>query len=129
MLTLDDRHDGTLLNGRGTLETISVDTCKIVNFHSIEYDFIVKCTSKELGLQVHGIERVDGLVIVGFDLTCQKNVSFCSYRVDSEVYGAVCLLWRRENLPSGISSSPLSVEAMIAIGFDRISRSQALPGI
>jgi hypothetical protein len=40
----------------------------------------LKHTSKELGLQVHGIERVDSLVIVGFDLTCKEGnlVSFCS---------------------------------------------------
>jgi len=30
-------------------------------------------TSQKLRLQVHGIERVDGLVIVGLDLTCQTN--------------------------------------------------------
>jgi hypothetical protein len=29
-------------------------------------------TSKEIGLQVHLIERVDGLVIVGLDLTCRQ---------------------------------------------------------
>jgi hypothetical protein len=30
-------------------------------------------TSKEFGLQVHGVERIDGLVIVGFDLTYGRN--------------------------------------------------------
>ncbi len=30
-------------------------------------------TSEKLRLQVHGIEGVDGLVIVGLDLTCEKK--------------------------------------------------------
>jgi hypothetical protein len=49
-LTLDDGHDGALLDGRGTLETVGVDS------------------TEELGLEVHGIEGVRGLIIVGLDL-------------------------------------------------------------
>jgi hypothetical protein len=49
--TVDDRHDSALLDSRWALETVGVDS------------------AKELGLEVHGIERVGGLVIVGFDLT------------------------------------------------------------
>lgn len=58
--TLDDGHDSALLDSRRALEAIGVDT------------------AKELGLQVHLVERVDGLVIVGLDLSCkrqEKNVS------------------------------------------------------
>jgi len=32
-------------------------------------------TSEKLWLQVHGIEGIDGLVIVGFDLTCNQLLS------------------------------------------------------
>lgn len=33
-------------------------------------------TSEELRLEVHVIERVDGLIVVGLDLSCEaKNVS------------------------------------------------------
>jgi hypothetical protein len=49
-LTLNDGHDGTLLDGARPLETVSVDT------------------TKQLGLQVHRIEGVGGLIVVGFDL-------------------------------------------------------------
>lgn len=55
--TLDDGHDGPLLNSRGTLETVGIDT------------------TKQLGLQVHGIERVGNLIIVGLDLTCSVLAS------------------------------------------------------
>jgi hypothetical protein len=44
--TLDDGHDGALLDSRRALEAIGVDT------------------TEELGLEVHGIERVGGLIIV-----------------------------------------------------------------
>jgi hypothetical protein len=37
-LTLDDGHDGALLDSRGALETVGVDT------------------TEELGLEVHGVE-------------------------------------------------------------------------
>ena len=37
-------------------------------------------TTKKLRLEVHVIERVDGLVIVGLDLSCGKRtVSICAY--------------------------------------------------
>lgn len=51
--TLDDGHDGALLDGRRALETVGVDT------------------AQELGLQVHVVEGLGDLVIVGFDLACQ----------------------------------------------------------
>ena len=50
-LTLDDGHDGALLDSRRTFETVSVDT------------------AEQFALQVHGIEAVGGLIVVGFDLT------------------------------------------------------------
>jgi hypothetical protein len=50
-LTLDDGHNGTLLNSRGTFETIGVDT------------------AEQLALQVHGVERVGDLIVVGLDLS------------------------------------------------------------
>ena len=50
--TLDDGHDGALLDGRGALETVGVDS------------------TEELGLQRHVVEGVRGLVVVGLDLAC-----------------------------------------------------------
>lgn len=50
LLTLDNGHDGALLNGRWTLETIGIDT------------------AEELSLQVHVVEGVDGLIVVRLDL-------------------------------------------------------------
>jgi hypothetical protein len=52
ILTLDDWHDSALLDSRWALETVCVDT------------------TEKLRLQVHGVEGVDGLIIVGLDLTC-----------------------------------------------------------
>jgi hypothetical protein len=49
-LTLDDRHDGALLNSRWSFETVGVDS------------------TEKLCLEVHRVERVDGLIVVGFDL-------------------------------------------------------------
>jgi hypothetical protein len=51
-LTLDDGHDGTLLDSRGALETVGVDS------------------TEELSLQVHVVERVGDLIVVGLDLAC-----------------------------------------------------------
>lgn len=51
-LTLDDGHDSTLLNGGRALETVGVDS------------------TEELGLEVHRIEGVGGLIVVGLDLAC-----------------------------------------------------------
>lgn len=50
--TLNDGHDGTLLDSRGALETVGVDS------------------TEELSLQVHVVERVGDLIVVGLDLTC-----------------------------------------------------------
>lgn len=51
-LTLDNGHDGALLDGGGALETVGVDS------------------TEELGLQVHRVERVGRLIVVGLDLAC-----------------------------------------------------------
>lgn len=56
-LTLDDGHDGALLDSRGALETVGVDT------------------TEELSLEVHGIEGVGGLIVVGLDLSCSAGSS------------------------------------------------------
>ena len=55
-LTLDNGHDGALLDGRGALEAVGVDT------------------SQELGLQVHSVKRVGGLVVVGLDLAWRVSI-------------------------------------------------------
>ena len=59
-LTLDDWHNGALLDSRWTLETVGVHT------------------TEKLWLQVHGIEGVDGLIVVGLDLSCNSRVSLGS---------------------------------------------------
>jgi hypothetical protein len=51
-LTLDDGHDGALLDGRRALETVGVDT------------------AEQLSLQVHVVEGVGDLIVVGLDLGC-----------------------------------------------------------
>ena len=56
-LTLDDGHDGTLLDSRRTLETIGVDS------------------TEELRLQVHVVEGVGDFIVVGLDLACAGLVS------------------------------------------------------
>ena len=53
--TFDDGHDSTLLDGRGPLEAVGVDS------------------AQELALQFHGIEAVGGFIIVGFDLGCSDG--------------------------------------------------------
>ena len=50
LLTLDDWHDSALLDSRWALETVGVDS------------------TEELALEVHRVERVGGLIIVGLDL-------------------------------------------------------------
>lgn len=50
--TLDDGHDGALLDSRGALETVGVDS------------------TEELSLEVHVVERVGDLIVVGLDLAC-----------------------------------------------------------
>lgn len=120
--TLDDWHDSTLLDSRGALETISVDT------------------AKKLGAEVHGIERIGDLVIVRLDLSCStrnpimlamlvNGFDFCSsaamirlrccaqrggkpHNRRMRQLGEKPSIWVL-NLPSGTSSRPLS--AMIAI--------------
>jgi hypothetical protein len=93
-LTLDDGHDGALLDGRRALETVGVDS------------------AEELSLQVHVVEGVGDLVVVGLDLTCTR-VSLCAQK---RLPVAVALRGAQpaENSPSGTSSRPFS--AMIATG-------------
>jgi hypothetical protein len=55
-LTLDNGHDGALLDGRGALEAVGVDT------------------SQELSLEVHAIERVGGFIVVGLDLAWRVSI-------------------------------------------------------
>jgi len=55
VLTLDDRHDGALLNSRRSLETVGIDT------------------AKKFGLQIHRVKGVCGLIIVGLDLAYWMN--------------------------------------------------------
>jgi len=54
-LTLDNGHDGALLDGGGALETVGVDS------------------TKELCLEIHRIERVGGLVVVGLNLAYRRG--------------------------------------------------------
>lgn len=104
IVTLNDGHDSTLLDSRGALETIGVDS------------------TEELGLQVHGVEGVDGLIVVGLDLTCVGTTSqIPPYRRS----GRIMMRFVECHSPSGISSRPLSV-AMIAVWWFEKSRSQAL---
>lgn len=82
-------------------------------------------TSEELRLEVHVIEGVDGLVVVGLDLSCKacmvsKSVGDTSGLPSMhEPLRNPCAsrsLWQREgrdNSPSGTSSRPLS--AMFAV--------------
>jgi hypothetical protein len=49
-LTLNDGHDGALLDGRWTLKTVGINA------------------AKKFGLEVHRIEGVDSLVIIRLDL-------------------------------------------------------------
>jgi len=55
-LTLDNGHDGALLDSRRALETVGVDT------------------AEELSLEVHVVEGVGGLIVVGLDLACELSV-------------------------------------------------------
>ena len=62
--TLDYGHDGSLLNGRRSLKTVGVDS------------------AQELVFELHGIEAVGGLIVVGFDLayTWRRALIICSSR-------------------------------------------------
>ena len=62
-LTLDDGHDGALLDSRRALETIGVNT------------------TKELGLQVHRVEGVGRLIVVGLNRACCGKVSLGAFFV------------------------------------------------
>ena len=106
VLTLDDWHDGALLDSRWALETISVDA------------------AEQLWLQVHVVEGVDGLIVVGLDLACEWLVRWCFTIFASPAStAALCCLpacslslsqcKKDYHSPSGTSSRPLS--AMIAV--------------
>lgn len=104
--TLDDGHDGALLDSRRALETVGVDT------------------TEKLGLQLHRIEGVGGLIVVGLDLSCTRNfvstrVACCAGRLPVALsYRSACANRDRNgertlDSPASMSSSPLS--AMIAV--------------
>jgi hypothetical protein len=73
IVTLDDRDDGTLLNGRGPLETVLV-----VNTQYTEtiknYSPIGVNATKQLGLQIHVIEAT------------QLSSAFAKRRISSHKY-------------------------------------------
>jgi hypothetical protein len=73
-LTLDDGHDGALLDSRRALETVGVDT------------------TEELGLQVHVVEGVGGLIVVGLDLACTASVCARSVCLRFALHAALCTL-------------------------------------
>ncbi len=77
-MALDDGHDGALLNSRGALETVGVD------FLGHQHEGIQggggarmpweKCkltATEQLRLKVHVVKGVDGLIVVGLDLSCR----------------------------------------------------------
>lgn len=87
-LTLDDGHDGTLLDSRRALETVGIDTwmwmldmchCRFSLFLSLLHlhlhcrtEFCCQIhTTKQLRLEVHSIERVGNLIVVRLNLSCK----------------------------------------------------------
>jgi hypothetical protein len=74
-VTLDDGHDSTLLDSGGTLETVGVDCAGLLTSLSIciwgvwVYYWFQLTTTEQLGLEVHVVEGVDGLIVVGLDLS------------------------------------------------------------
>jgi hypothetical protein len=106
-LTLDDGHDGALLDSRRALETVGVDT------------------AEELSLQVHVVEGVGGLIVVGLDLACQLLVcgrSLFALRLRAlsacrkNCRRAAQILHRHS--PSATSSRPLSAMIAVAVAED-----------
>jgi hypothetical protein len=89
IVALDDGHDGALLNSRGALETVGVDT------------------TEKLGLQVHRIEGVGGLIVVRLDLSrldilkslvghdCGVGEDSQAVRCELECVGGGGILWIR----------------------------------
>lgn len=84
IVSFDDGHNRTLLDSRRSLETVGIDCDRLCQskpyyiwaLHPTEaicsrsyWMDSVLTTSEELSLQSHIIERVDGLVIVGLDLS------------------------------------------------------------
>jgi hypothetical protein len=79
IVTLDDGHDSALLNGRGALETVGVnfeDALEDRRRENGEDHHMGQklTTTEELSLEAHVIERVDGLIVVGLDLSCRRIV-------------------------------------------------------
>lgn len=74
--TLDDRHNSPLLNGRRALETVGINTC-IVRLDEDRAGggftpagrWAGQHTSEELRLQVHVVERINGLIVVRLNLS------------------------------------------------------------
>jgi len=77
-------------------------------------------TSQKLRLQVHGIEGINGLVIVGLDLTCQTKFQSSALALSAlrTASGGVNFWEFSQWSPSGIYSRPLSTEAMIAVSIE-----------
>lgn len=73
-LTLDDGHDGTLLDSGRALETVGVDS------------------AEELSLQGHVVEAVGSLIVVGLDLACARVSSCPRTRSGSEALAGLLLL-------------------------------------
>lgn len=118
-LTLDDWHNSALLDSRGTLETVRIDTCTRLLTLILPTMCTLDCTSQKLRLQVHGIEGINGLVIVRLDLPCQtKFHQLAFFQLCRTTSGGVNIPEFSQYLPSGISSRPLSTEAMIAVSID-----------
>jgi len=112
-LTFDDWHNGALLDRRWALETISVDTCIFVNPSSAQillFETYLE-EARALGSWCRR-SRQSRHSWIRFDL--RKDYHQRSNICLSQRGVAVCLLQDRRSLPSGISSSPLSV-AMIAV--------------
>jgi hypothetical protein len=76
--TLDDGHDGAHLDSRRALETVSVDA------------------AKQLRLEVHLVERVDGLIVVRLDLSCiaKPGQPLSIFKMNEERWGAASALYR-----------------------------------
>jgi hypothetical protein len=72
IVTLDDRENSTLLDSRGTLETFAMVSNRYDDLWAINLPVGVNST-KKLGLEVHSIEGVGSLIVVGLDLTCEMR--------------------------------------------------------
>lgn len=71
-------------------------------------------TAEKLGLEVHGVEGVGGLIVVRLDLTYSETFLVSASSREAQYGFRLCHSTRAHNIPSGISSSPL-LSAMIAV--------------